>query len=756
MTHDAVSGRHPLPEEYLSQLNPSQQEAVIHNGSPLLILAGAGSGKTRVITTKIAYLISCKGVDPHSILAVTFTKKAALEMAERARFLEPAASRTQIKTFHSFGAWFLRLYAAEAGIDRNFTVYDDEDSMTLLRKAVPSLTKPEAAEFAHKIALAKDYCLAPDSPDLGTVSTHESFSCIYQAYQDRLRSTGNVDFGDLIMLPVQLLQNNPAVKQHMHRCFSVIMVDEYQDANTAQFLLLQQMAGPDTYICVVGDDDQSIYRFRGAEVQNILNFPRQFPGTTLIKLEQNYRSTPQILKPANEVISRNANRFDKELKAVRHDGEIPVLTFLHSQYDETTFCAEIIAQAHEKGVPYHDWAILYRTNIQSLGFETEFLHRKIPYTIVGSLKFYDREEIKDVTAYLALLANHRDEIAFERVINKPARGIGDKSRLKIIAAVHAGASPEQPPDLLQASPELPGLALPAKAASGLKEFNSLMKELAAYLEQGQQKQIPLPVEQLASEAAGRQSAPLPRTEQLSYLIQQIIEKTGLAEYHNAHDEIAGTQRFENMQELANSASLYPLSTGGLLDFLDHIELDRMLEQNESSDTDAVTLITVHNTKGLEFPRVILTGMEDGIFPRQGKNDEEIEEERRLFYVGITRAKDMLLMTSCRTRNRFGKTDEMMPSPFLLEINPGTVKLLGEIPLVFKRNPGNNQTGTEHPLASVWKKGRKIYHDDYGYGWISSTQTLSGEFTITVQFENGLEKRFLPEYQKNLLTPADEL
>ena len=406
MTHDAVSGRHPLPEEYLSQLNPSQQEAVIHNGSPLLILAGAGSGKTRVITTKIAYLISCKGVDPHSILAVTFTKKAALEMAERARFLEPAASRTQIKTFHSFGAWFLRLYAAEAGIDRNFTVYDDEDSMTLLRKAVPSLTKPEAAEFAHKIALAKDYCLAPDSPDLGTVSTHESFSCIYQAYQDRLRSTGNVDFGDLIMLPVQLLQNNPAVKQHMHRCFSVIMVDEYQDANTAQFLLLQQMAGPDTYICVVGDDDQSIYRFRGAEVQNILNFPRQFPGTTLIKLEQNYRSTPQILKPANEVISRNANRFDKELKAVRHDGEIPVLTFLHSQYDETSFCAEIIAQAHEKGVPYHDWAILYRTNIQSLGFETEFLHRKIPYTIVGSLKFYDREEIKDVTAYLEPAENH--------------------------------------------------------------------------------------------------------------------------------------------------------------------------------------------------------------------------------------------------------------------------------------------------------------------------------------------------------------
>ena len=285
----------PSSQEYLSVLNPEQRAAVEHHGSPLLILAGAGSGKTRVITTKIAYLIGEKNLPPYSILAVTFTKKAATEMKERAIRLHPEAKNSQIRTFHSFGSWFLRRHTEEAGIDASFTVYDDEDMVTLLQKAVLGLTRQEAIHFAHSISRAKDYCLEPNSQQLSFIDETPNFPQIYQAYQNRLRETGNIDFGDLIMLPVLLLERKPEIREHMQRRFQVIMVDEYQDSNVAQFKLLQLLAGSNTYVCVVGDDDQSIYNFRGAEVKNILSFPEHFSGTTIIKLERNYRSIPQVL-----------------------------------------------------------------------------------------------------------------------------------------------------------------------------------------------------------------------------------------------------------------------------------------------------------------------------------------------------------------------------------------------------------------------------------------------------------------------------
>ncbi|MBO7175318.1 MAG: UvrD-helicase domain-containing protein, partial [Spirochaetaceae bacterium] len=473
--HQPTTGSrsHPTSEEYLSVLNEEQRQAVVHQGKSLLILAGAGSGKTRVITTKIAYLLGEKKVDPYSILAVTFTKKAAQEMAERAHFLEPRSVHANLRTFHSFGSWFLRQYTEKAGIHKNFTVYDDEDSATLMHKAMPQLNRQEAKALAGKIARAKDYCWKPDSPELYNIDSSEIFPRAYEAYQQRLRETGNIDFGDLIMLPVTLMEQDELIRQHMHRRFSVIMVDEYQDSNTAQFKLLRHLVGDDTYVCGVGDDDQSIYSFRGAEVQNILNFPKQFQGTDIIKLEKNYRSTPQILTTANDSICNNTDRFDKSLKPTRPAGALPALTFLDNSQDETAFCADVIQKAYEKGIPYSDWAVLYRTNAQSLGFETEFLHRKIPYTIVGALKFYDREEIKDALAILSLVANPQDEIAFRRIINKPSRGIGDKTQEKI---VELAKSQTEGNFLVACKTEIPGAT--KKAKTGLADFVSLMENLS--------------------------------------------------------------------------------------------------------------------------------------------------------------------------------------------------------------------------------------------------------------------------------------
>ena len=826
--HHTGMRSHPTPEEYLSVLNDEQRMAVVHQGKSLLILAGAGSGKTRVITTKIAYLIGEKGVDPYSILAVTFTKKAAQEMAERAHFLEPRSRHASLRTFHSFGSWFLRQYTEKAGIDRNFTVYDDEDSAALMHKAMPQLNRQEAKVLAGKIARAKDYCWEPDSPELYAIDSSELFPKAYHAYQKRLRETGNIDFGDLIMLPVKLLEEDGLVRQHMHRRFSVIMVDEYQDSNVAQFKLLRHLVGPETYVCVVGDDDQSIYSFRGAEVQNILNFPRQFEGTDIIKLEKNYRSTPQILTTANDSIRHNTDRFDKSLRPTRPDGAMPALTFLDNSQDETAFCADVIEKAHQKGIPYSDWAVLYRTNAQSLGFETEFLHRELPYTIVGALKFYDREEIKDALAILSLVANPKDEIAFRRIINKPSRGIGEKTQEKIVELARAATAETglaEPGNFVSACKlDIPGAT--KKAKTGLAEFISMMESLAALLEDDSGKRQPLPVEQLANEvdtlfyqhadsgeiqetgtpseemgtirqaedarvehqtaaegdehhAAGERdehpagaeadgnhvdstvevlSPPTkkPQKKKLSYFVEQLNELSGLVAYHTVQDEVAGTQKVANLQELANSAVLYPMTMAGLLDFLDHIQLDRRLENQGEENPDSVTLITVHNTKGLEFPRVILTGLELGIFPRQDKKEEDLEEERRLFYVGVTRAQNQLLLTCCRKRVRYGHTEEMMPSPFLLEIEEQHLRHLGEIPYSYRSmrreqaQQGLKPQAGAHPLAARWKVGRSVYHDDYGYGGIVRTRVEEEEFVVVVQFETGTEKQFMPEYQSQLM------
>ena len=750
--------------EYLETLNPEQTEAVVHNGSPLLILAGAGSGKTRVITTKIAYLIQHENVQPWSILAVTFTKKAANEMKERAVALEPLASEAQIKTFHSFGAWFLRRYAEEAGLDPNFTVYDDDDSASLLMKAVPGMTKKQANITAHKIALCKDYCLTPDD-DLSRFDEDGELSSLYKTYQERLRATGNADFGDLIMRPVQILNSNEIVRRQIQHRFRVIMVDEYQDSNVAQFMLLHALSGVQdgsgTYVCVVGDDDQSIYKFRGAEVQNILRFPEQFEGTKIIRLERNYRSTGKILATADAVVSNNVDRLGKTLVAERGEGNEPVLVFLDNQDKEAAFCSQLIHKAVDAGASYSDFAVLYRTNAQSLGFETEFLHEQIPYAVVGSLKFYEREEIKDTLSYLALLANPRNEIAFSRIVNKPVRGIGEKSQEKIINSAHetAGALIENF-NLLDAA-ENCAESLSKKARDGLKDFCSVMKNLRTFIEEKSREVGEDSVTDALAEAA-IQKEPSQQNdggdfERLSVFIQKVIEDSGLDKFHKAQDDADGTSRVQNMEELVNSAADYPLSNKGLLDFLDAIELDRSLAEQAGESADAVTLITLHNTKGLEFNRVIITGLEGGIFPRDDKVGEELEEERRLFYVGITRAKDELYITSCAMRRLYGHIQPMAPSPFLMEAG-NVFRVMGRVPLSYSRAVSANgefeSSDTDlSPKAAVlekWKKGVRLYHDDYGYGQIVSSSDASGEVVIEVQFESGGRKKFLPEYQSKKL------
>lgn len=759
--------------EYLENLNPEQTAAVVHSGSPLLILAGAGSGKTRVITTKIAYLIQHEKFQPWQILAVTFTKKAANEMKERAVALEPLAADAQIKTFHSFGAWFLRRYGEEAGLEPNFTVYDDDDSATLLMKAMPGMTKKQANLAAHKIALCKDYCLTPED-DLSAIEYDGDLNEVYDAYQQRLKATGNADFGDLIMKPVQILEKNPQIRSQMQHRFRVIMVDEYQDSNVAQFKLLHALSGVEensgTYVCVVGDDDQSIYKFRGAEVQNILQFPDFFPGTELIRLERNYRSTGKILTAADAVVRNNANRLGKTLIADRGEGQLPVLVFLDNQDREAEFCASLVKKAVALGGHYSDFAVLYRTNAQSLGFETEFLHQKIPYNVVGSLKFYEREEIKDTLAYLALLANPRDEIAFSRIVNKPVRGIGEKSQEKIIASAHeySGALIEDF-NLLNAA-ENCGETLSKKAKEGLKDFCAMMKDLRKYIDDASKESPENPmIDALALEAtsAGTDEeiskdlqGATPEYERLSVFINKVLEESGLYDYHKAQDEVDGTSRVLNMDELVNSAEPYPLSNQGLLDFLDTIELDRSLASDMEETPDAVTLITLHNTKGLEFNRVIITGLEGGIFPREDKFGVDLEEERRLFYVGITRARNELYITSCGMRRLYGRTQPMMPSSFLYEAGD-VFTVMGKVPLVYKRKISGESDfsssdddldlgGVKGELLKKWCKGVRLYHDDYGYGQIVESSAESGEVVITVQFETGERKKFMPEFQSRKL------
>jgi DNA helicase-2/ATP-dependent DNA helicase PcrA len=766
---------------YLELLNSEQRKAVLHTGKPLLILAGAGSGKTRVITTKIAWLIRERGLAPQSILAVTFTNKAAREMADRARLIDERAAGAMLRTFHSFGAWFLRRNGALIGLDSNFVIYDDDDMVSLLASLMQGAPKADIKRIAHNISRAKDYFLSPDDPSLVLIDGSKKFRAIYAKYEERLAHTGNVDFGDLIKKPVEILRNEPAVAQRFRERFSVIMVDEYQDANVAQFELLKELCGPDTYVCVVGDDDQSIYRFRGAEVKNILEFPEKFSGTDIIRLESNYRSTAPILNAASSVVDHNSGRLGKTLCAERGGGKQPVLAFLPDQDEEVNFCATLIENSVKRKnktesvqqlqARWSDWAILYRTNAQSLGFETEFLRRGIPYRVVGSLKFYEREEIKDALALLSFLVNPRDEVAFRRVVNKPARGLGAVTVDRLIEA-----SMLQGKDLLETSKGM-SQGLTPKAGKGLATFLKVIEDGKAILEKPDKTMNENDHSNTTKkkQRKAKDGENLVAGEGLSVCVAQMVKDSGIAEYHLMQDEIMGNQRLTNLQELVNAASLYAGTNEGLLEFLEHIELDRSLEDvpsrdgipknravaniSSGSDKNKVTLITFHNTKGLEFHRVIMTGLEQGTFPREDKKDEELEEERRLFYVGATRAMDELYLSSCAMRRLFGRTMLVDPSLFLREIDKSCLRIIGNVPHSFRsmqnnsRTVGRSQRSSSSGISNAeeesgWRRGQRLYHDDYGYGAVKKVDGSDAGPVVWVQFETGNELHFLSEEQNS--------
>jgi len=777
----------PLPS-YLSSLNPEQLEAVLHEGSPLLILAGAGTGKTRVITTKIAYLVKEKAVPPESILAVTFTNKAAREMRERAAMLEPRCERAVIRTFHSFGAWFLRRNAAAVGLDSNFVIYDDGDSSELIHAALPQLARQECKRYGSLIARAKDYNLEPDSPNLNVSLRDEDFRRIYALYAERLKATGNVDFGDLIRLPTKILAEDEAIARRTRQRFKVILVDEYQDANTAQFLLLQGLVGPDTYICVVGDDDQSIYKFRGAEIKNILGFSKIFPGTKTIKLERNYRSYQTILDIAGNVVSHNSGRLGKTLRATKPGGAKPQLALLDDQDQEVEFCARIVRDHQKKGGRLSDIAILYRTNAQSLAFEKDFPRKGISYQLVGALRFYDREEVKDVLAYLSLILNPRDEIAFRRVVNKPSRGLGDTSVDAILDnAMRRGAS------VLDSCRDCRE-SMRGKGKTGLDQFLAIMDHAGSLLgDRGTFESRPSQVGDANindgpySLSDGGRANPDSGSSSLGLLLEALIKESGLAGYHKDQDEIAGTQKLANMEELVNASSIYPLVREGLAEFLETIELDRGFQAGDQSEAkEAVTLITMHNTKGLEFPIVIVTGLEQGLFPRDDEEGDDLEEQRRLFYVALTRAKNSLYLSACRWRRMRGRLFETSPSRFLTEMDPKmyefwksgasasrpmaahfphsqpssgsqgagshAVVRSGTNPMAGSYGGQSPRKGTQDAASagSEWKQGQSVYHDEYGQGTIIKvSMTESSGPLVIVQFESGKIAQFFPKYTRKL-------
>jgi len=769
---------------YLEPLNDEQRRAVLHTGKPLLILAGAGSGKTRVITTKIAWLIREKGMDPRSILAVTFTNKAAREMAERARRIDERAADAMLRTFHSFGAWFLRRNGSLAGLNPGFVIYDDDDVISLLSSILENASRADARHYAHNISRAKDYFLSPGDPELDAIDHNKKFRVIYKQYEERITQIGNVDFGDLIKKPVEILRSYPEVAQCFRGRFSVIMVDEYQDANVAQFQLLKELCGPDTYVCVVGDDDQSIYRFRGAEVKNILEFPSKFSGADIIRLERNYRSTAPILKAASSVVNFNRGRLGKTLNAVKGDGPLPVLASLPDQNAEASFCADKIEASVKNGEAlWSDWAVFYRTNAQSAGFETLFLRRGIPYRVVGSLKFYEREEIKDALALLAFLVNPRDEVAFRRVVNKPARGAGSVTVDKIVDAALYGGT-----DLIEAGKKT---AVSPKARKGLDDFFKVISDAKICLQADNSIQSIASSIHASKEKKNKSKKPavkkkhqtLKSGDGLSVCVRQLLADTGLAEYHETQDEIAGNSKINNLQELLNGASEYSNDIEGLLKFLEDIELDRSMKEEadkRNNQQDSVTLITFHNTKGLEFKHVIMTGLDQGIFPRDDKKDSELEEERRLFYVGATRAMDQLYLTTCSQRLMYGKTAVSQPSIFLREIDQSCLNISREfsarsrqsfgytdfrgnqrawvnngnlysnIPSnlqdAVKTSNGSVKTDKEIEERSGWRRGQRIFNDNYGYGAVLDVKSSEDGPVVRVLFDNGLEKRFLSEIQ----------
>ncbi len=633
--------------EIYDTLNPMQREAVFTTDGPLLILAGAGSGKTRALTHRIAYLIEEKGVAPWNILAITFTNKAAGEMRDRVNALvETGAQSIWVSTFHSLCVRILRRDAESLGYDRNFTIYDSDDQKTLVRQVMkkleldPKLYRDRA--IMSVISANKNELISPEEYAAQVSGEYRKMRMAeaYQEYQDQLRRSNAFDFDDLIMKTVELLQNNGEIRERYQDRFRYILVDEYQDTNTAQFRLLSLLTGKDKNLCVVGDDDQSIYKFRGANIGNILNFEQIYPEAKVIKLEQNYRSTSHILEVANEVISHNEGRKDKRLWTENEEGEPVHYARYETAYDEAEAVIRQVERARDRGIGLGECAVLYRTNAQSRILEEKCIQHNVPYRLIGGVNFYQRKEIKDILAYLKTVDNGRDDLAVQRIINVPKRGIGNTTIGKVM--LYASANDLSFYDALTRAERIPGLG---RAAQKLEGFVNLIQVYRSKLEY---------------------------KTSVSELIRDILETSGYDEELAKDDELGAEARRENLEELINKAADYEAAAENptLSGFLEEVALVAEVD-NLDAEEDRLTLMTLHGAKGLEFTKVFLTGLEDGLFPgsQAVSSDDpgDMEEERRLFYVGVTRAKKELTLTCATLRMVNGENRFCRRSRFIDEI-----------------------------------------------------------------------------------------
>lgn len=756
----------------LDGLNPSQHAAVTHAGSPLLIVAGAGSGKTRVLTHRIAYLLAERGAQPGEILAITFTNKAAGEMKERVSNLVGNRARAMwVSTFHSACVRILRAEAKTAGLKTTFSIYDADDSrrlMTLVSRELDLDPKRYPARaLTAQVSNLKNELIDPDDFATRTNGPAErTLSEAYSLYQRRLREAHALDFDDLIMTTVGLLQAFPAVAEHYRRRFRHVMVDEYQDTNHAQYALVRALVGsegdgigvPPAELCVVGDADQSIYAFRGATIRNILEFERDYPDATTILLEQNYRSTQNILSAANAVISRNAARKPKNLWSQAGEGA-PITGYVaDNEHDEAAWVAgEVDRLTDEEKVRPGDVAVFYRTNAQSRVFEDVFIRVGLPYKVVGGVRFYERKEIRDMLAYLRALANSDDVVSLRRIMNTPRRGIGDRAE----ACIEALASRERVGfnAALERAAEAPGIG--SRAVNAITDFTTLMSSLRDLVE----------------------------SEPPSVILEETLIRSG---YLSALEESTDPQdesRVENLQEFVSVVREFEEraaaaeTPAGLTDFLEQVALvadaDSIPDGPDGEQNGMVTLMTLHTAKGLEFPAVFLTGMEDGVFPhmRSMGNDKELEEERRLAYVGITRARERLYLSRALSRSAWGQPQYYPPSRFLEEVpsslvswereagpggpkeamsrwdNSGSAqeKLANYYASAARpRGAGARPGGGNRPVPTL-VVGDRVTHDAHGLGRVVEMRGAAEKAQAGVDFGDGRVRWFVLRY-----APLDKL
>ncbi|RJX21468.1 MAG: DUF3553 domain-containing protein [Ammonifex sp.] len=697
--------------DFLQELNSEQRQAVTHTTGPLLVLAGAGSGKTRVLTYRVAHLIRAAVVRPDNILAITFTNKAAREMRSRVERVLPHEARDLwMMTFHAACLRILRREIGHLGRDSGFVVYDEDDRRALVRECLKETGLDEKqyppGRIIAGISRAKNWLVGPGEFTRRADTRYEELVAkVYSMYQEKLHRFNALDFDDLLGEAVRLFQECPPVLERYRRRFRFVLVDEYQDTNHTQYVWVNQLAAEHRNLMVVGDPDQSIFGWRGADISNILNFERDYPEARVIKLEQNYRSTASILSLADSVIKHNRLRKEKVLRAVKEEGSPAVLFVAPDEVAEAGFVAEKIAAARrERGCPYGSCAVLYRTHAQSRVLEEVFLLSGIPYVIFGGLRFYERKEIKDCLAYLRLIINPADAVGLRRIINVPPRGIGDAyfGRLLQYAAEHrlspAGA-------LLEAD-KIPGLS---------KKVRDEMRQLGELFSRLRQSEDPV-----------------------TGILAAVLADTGYERHLLAEGTPEAQVRVENIRELLTVTREFDLEErGGLPEFLAEVALFTDIDRYEPG-ADVVTLMTVHSVKGLEFPAVFITGMEEGLFPHARSMDDpsQMEEERRLCYVGITRAKEQLYLTRCRTRHLYGGTSWNPPSRFLAEM---PAELLAEEWGVGGAGPLFEENATE------FEPGDRVRHKKWGTGTVLGVDGFGEDARVVVSFPGAGVKTLLVSY-----------